>query len=1512
MKRRVLLLGFCLSMVLSVQSQISLVQENFGTSEWAGDPAQYPGYTSDAIFGGDAPHDFTTGGSTGYPAASGGAAVLMGSWSGPANTEFVMQYNTTAYINVKLRFGIKHNSDGWGACTLTDNFIKIEYSTDSTNWTTLDKAALEEGSNWPCGDAQVWAWIELSGVLPAAEKLNIRFTHTSPAIHPFMLDDITLTGFPPDNTPPTAPAGLAAMDISFSSFMLSWNAADDDGGISHYNIMKNGKYLMAVTDTLAKVRYQYPGSSADYSVVTVDFAGNTSAESAAIPVVLAEKPLDFTYSWQTPQSKVLPSGDIEWMPEPFEYVAGTSVRYIDYEGGDDANDGLSKATPWKHHPWDGNATGIAAAESGVNTYVFKRGVVYRGHLTATESGTPLEPLRLTSDPSWGTGEAYFFGSQQIEGTWQKADATVAPNIPDPQNVWYVDVVLPETKMVVEVDGDQFRQLHVARSPNYQFTEDDLLRTWWEMTGKVAADGGLWLTDNNNMVQDDPAYYAGATIFSQEDVIVMCTVWKQDVDEWDPDNNRIKVSSTDFGGVGSKYFIENTPFLLDTVNEFYYDEAADRLFVRLEGDKDPNNTVIEAANRTELIKIDGKHDIEISGITFGITTAHGVRYGEEDVRSTIRMTGICNNIVIKNNEFHYVNGGVSLNNAGSTAVNSNAITVSDNDFQVTGDHAIVFSTGGVYNDDINILRNNVFNNGYRHQGRWYSSIPAIYAQLNYGEIAGNIINFSFGNGIDAFWGKGGGSSAYVPFVRGLIHHNKASNTLIGTNDYGGIESWQGGPTYCYNNYSHNGMGYKHYNNSSIGYAYYFDGSFKHVVFNNIASGVSHNQNAAAIMQVLGFYNMYVHNTGYNTNVFLNAWKGTLGLNGYNTYLSNVGEDVGAFFRHQLDDHSDIPFESYGFNVSSGNDFVGAIENRDHNLSLEQFRTTLESYNSQLTQTGFNAEQEVIPNAEVFDFRTLDNSAAIDKGVRFFTAFPLAKVVGEWNFYKHPADLSIIMGDNFYMTEDFNDRTTYKNVPKNHLTAVNVTADHFVEGALENWTEGALSFDGATIHCEVDHAAASAVKSNNVDMTTNDFIIEVFFRTTESHTGGILVSKRNTGSGYELGIDGSGYPVMSLYDGGSPILSATGSVSVNDTMWHHVLVEVSRYRGIDVYVDGELSNGAQTGDMPAPELPLSNSDNLLVGKNSEGNYFSGEMDFLRISKGSLYEAKTSVDELYTWETDGPFLYDMRGNAPEGQRDAGALESTSSCDMTVSIQQIEAGYEASDHKIIVGSEDGYFTRNIVGDFISLTTEVDTIWIELAKNRLLEASTGSFEVVGCNETITITVTQEAAPCEFVCETDTVFIDHTMQSVNVPVQASGTLTVSSADAFVIPSLDSDADTIVIQAEANVSVTERIAEVEIEHCDGTHVITVVQEGAPDNISYMETGNMEIYPNPVTGSVINISFLDGFSGGKYLITDLSGKVVRNGLIHGNNEVLHLELLPGSYLIVVKEASGTEYKANLVVM
>ena len=72
------------------------------------------------------------------------------------------------------------------------------------------------------------------------------------------------------------------------------------------------------------------------------------------------------YSWQKPQARMLPNGSLEWAPEPYEFVKGDVVYYIDYENGDDANAGTMRQAPWQHHPWDADATG-KAAEAGTSS-----------------------------------------------------------------------------------------------------------------------------------------------------------------------------------------------------------------------------------------------------------------------------------------------------------------------------------------------------------------------------------------------------------------------------------------------------------------------------------------------------------------------------------------------------------------------------------------------------------------------------------------------------------------------------------------------------------------------------------------------------------------------------------------------------------------------------------------------------------------------------------------------------------------------------------------------------------------------------------------------------------------------------------------------------------------------------------------------------------------------------------------------------------------------------------------
>ena len=86
-----------------------------------------------------------------------------------------------------------------------------------------------------------------------------------------------------------------------------------------------------------------------------------------------------------------------------------NIYYVDYEAGDDTNNGISNTTAWKHTPGDDNATGNASSTtlSAGDIVVFKGGVEYQGRIDIDWSGS--DPNYITYDGNsagtWGVGKA---------------------------------------------------------------------------------------------------------------------------------------------------------------------------------------------------------------------------------------------------------------------------------------------------------------------------------------------------------------------------------------------------------------------------------------------------------------------------------------------------------------------------------------------------------------------------------------------------------------------------------------------------------------------------------------------------------------------------------------------------------------------------------------------------------------------------------------------------------------------------------------------------------------------------------------------------------------------------------------------------------------------------------------------------------------------------------------------------------------------------------------------------
>jgi len=186
------------------------------------------------------------------------------------------------------------------------------------------------------------------------------------------------------------------------------------------------------------------------------------------------------------------------------------------------------------------------------------------------------------------------------------------------------------------------------------------------------------------------------------------------------------------------------------------------------------------------------------------------------------------------------------------------------------------------------------------------------------------------------GKSGGQFSDEPYGRYLIHHNRIEDPLLLSNDWGGIETWQGGSHYVWSNVSINPGGFRYWGWNDrgdsaprFGHAYYMDGAFKNFSFNNIAVGKSNDKREktaaeAAFQEIHGFQNSIFNNTAYK---FVNATRRQAPGAGRNKYLGNVFSDISEWvFYHATPPEGGFDPNAHHFDQSqSFNHATGAYAN-----------------------------------------------------------------------------------------------------------------------------------------------------------------------------------------------------------------------------------------------------------------------------------------------------------------------------------------------------------------------------------------------------------------------------------------------------------------------------------------------------------------------------------------------------------------------------------------------------------
>ncbi len=830
------------------------------------------------------------------------------------------------------------------------------------------------------------------------------------------------------------------------------------------------------------------------------------------------------YPWQKPQAKVLPNGDLQWAPEPFKFQPGKVVRYIDFEGGNDANDGASRDKAWKHHPWDTQATGKAAEHSVPGTtYIFKGGVVYRGSLIAEESAPPLEPTQLTCDPDWGKGQAVIAGSDRVTGWKKGADHE---DIPEASEVWVAQVdYLPRRLWEVGRDG-KITRLKLARTPNWEVSNpQDVMREWWTWkkgdAGPIPGQGDeaekVILAYDPRIQNYTEDYFKDAVLWTEWG-FVMSTPVSTRVDGVDTDEGVLGFKGIYYfpdkrsQGVykGQRWYVEDKPHYLDQAGEVWVEKTSDasaKIYLRLPGDRDPNATQIEAARRYSLIESASLENVRISNLAFRFNNrdwyiTRAAFFHKEIQTAGIRIDGTARGVSIGNCTFEHLTTAI-------TAIANNPLdrldhlTIHDNVLEEIDNKGMIVSVGlndegvGPFGRNVRILRNKLHRIGMRSE-RLSNSAAIDVGFPQTAEIAGNFLTRVYGPGVFVFGGKKSGAHGEAPLTRILVHHNKVVDSLLSAHDWGGIETWQGGPHYVWNNISGNPGGYRNssydeWEGNRHGHAYYLDGSFKNYLFNNIAWG-KHNDldntklaNSVGIKGIIGYQNTFLNNTVYNFKYGSDQQRPDAGRN---KFLGNIFQDISkwAFYYAKArgeptainEDHvprskGKVDYRTMAWARNVLYDISGQLAAfEEHGQWYDQmlmFSRALDLQGTLSPDAGKMAKQSPLRDPEDHDFRPVAGSAAIEYGARTFVPWGLYATVGEWHFTENRKDPSEVIDEHWYMTRYYLGRKGYMNQPMFPLKAVNVDAEDYIEGPLENWTRGVLKLNGRDQYLTLQDEKAS---------------------------------------------------------------------------------------------------------------------------------------------------------------------------------------------------------------------------------------------------------------------------------------------------------------------------------------------------------------------------------------------------------------------------------------------------------
>lgn len=465
--------------------------------------------------------------------------------------------------------------------------------------------------------------------------------------------------------------------------------------------------------------------------------------------------------------------------------------YVDFAGGDDKHSGKSGQEAWKHAPGDPQAQDKAASaklEPG-DVVQFKGGVVYRGSIVVTSSGSP-EAKIVYRGTGWGEGRAVLDGSELITG-WRKcasaADAGGAQNF---SNLYFAEIrtespfLLNLHELNPQNGEDEF--LSVSQDPNpadpFFFDRRDSFHpvTRENLTTTSLASPAV-------LSQSDPNHWKDASVllwvnpnFTRRFPIL----------SFDPSEHRITLPDIGQNSLykdrDQSFALYNSPHIIDQPGEYSVGEpnaeGMRRIVLRPRSPEKLDDR-ISCSVRNRGFDIGGQSHVEIDGFVVrkfagisgdsgcGIAATHGGKAGSSGLL-------IRNNLVAHNMSAERGYGGIFLNQVKDSVVEYNEVVWNKA-------QRGIFSTGS---ENLIIRRNRIANPGATALG--------IYTGKRI-QILANELSHIYGT-------HANGITIYIASENVLVAGNRITDATTP------ITFQDSGPLYFINNVADGGGLYKNVN------------------------------------------------------------------------------------------------------------------------------------------------------------------------------------------------------------------------------------------------------------------------------------------------------------------------------------------------------------------------------------------------------------------------------------------------------------------------------------------------------------------------------------------------------------------------------------------------------------------------------------------------------------------------------------------------------------------------------